>query len=70
MLMGKSRGKLGEPHENPLGTHWEHTRKQKQKQKIACHLHANMQILSSSLTQFLKTIQGINLNYFIGHNFK
>jgi hypothetical protein len=29
--MGKSRGKLGEPHENPLGTHWEHTRKQKQK---------------------------------------
>jgi hypothetical protein len=32
--MGKSRGKLGKPHENPLGTHWEHTKKQKQKQKL------------------------------------
>jgi hypothetical protein len=34
--MGTFRGKLGEPHENPLGTY------KKQRQKIACHLHANM----------------------------
>jgi hypothetical protein len=38
--MRMSKGKLGKLHENPLGTHWEH--KKKQKQKIACHLHANM----------------------------
>jgi hypothetical protein len=38
--MGTFIGKLGEPHENPLGTHWEHTKTPKQ--KIACHLHANM----------------------------